>query len=198
MAARRRPSTRLQEQLRVFAEQLWSRVAECTSRDHDGDGEPEGCGLTRVAAAGGGAEWAPLRENMVEAILPVGSNRGVGCDMVPVELLECSPPSSARILESLFANNLSPDTASACVDGAVRRSRSQRPKAQWRKRGVGLINHTGNFFKGLAEASQSSVGGSGFPLSGGTSEECGPSISFVEGLVASAGSQRQVSMRLVC
>ena len=70
--------------LRVFAGQ----VAEGASRDHDGDVEPEGCGLTRVAAAGEGAEWAPSRENIAEIIFSVGSNRGVGCDMVPVELLK--------------------------------------------------------------------------------------------------------------
>ena len=82
---------------------LGARLPRGASRDHDGDVEPEGCGLTRVAAVEEGAEWAPLRENIAEGILSVGLNRGVGCDMVPVELLKCSPPSSARILEPLFA-----------------------------------------------------------------------------------------------
>ena len=88
--------------LRVVAEQLGRQFAE-GSRDHDGDVEFEGCGLTRVAAAGEGAKWTPSRATIAEAIFSVASSRGVGCDMVPVELLKCSPPSSARILEPLFA-----------------------------------------------------------------------------------------------
>ena len=141
--------------LRVFAEKLGGQVAEGASRDHDGDVEPEGCALTPVAA-GGGAEWAPSRANIAEAILSVGSDRGVSCDMVPVKLLKCSPPSSARIVETLFAKisaqTLLPHAWRGCLEVTVPKTRGSLEK-----RGVGP-----------------------------------------EGLVASGGSQRQVSMRLVC
>ena len=60
--------------------------------------------------------------------------------------------------------------------------------------------HSQGVFQGLAAASQTIVGGGGFAYSDGRapSEGCGLTIAFVEGFVAPGGSQRQVSMRLVC
>ena len=95
--------------------------------------EPEGCGLPRVAGAGEGVECSPSRENVAEAILSVGSNRGVGCDMVPVEVLKCFFASECKDFGAAVRQHLSPDTASARVDGAVWRSRFQSQKDQRRK-----------------------------------------------------------------
>ena len=137
--------------LRVFAEQLGGQVAEGASRDHDGDVEPEGCSLTRVAAAGEGAEWTPSRATLAEAILSVDSNRGVGCDMVPVELLKCYPAVECKDLEAAVSQYLSPDTASARVVGCLEVT-VQKCKGSAEKRSVGLVNHTAKvFFKALLQ-----------------------------------------------
>ena len=104
--------------LRVFAEQLGGQVLESTCIVHDCDVDPAGRGLSRVASV-----WKPSREDIAEAILSVGSNRGVGCDMVPVELLKCFPPASARILEQLFAKisaqTLLPHAWRGCLEVTV-------------------------------------------------------------------------------
>ena len=120
--------------LRVFAEQLGGQVAEGASRDDDGDVEPEKCGLTRVAAEGAGGEWAPSWENIAGTIFSAGSDRGVGCDMVQVELLKCSPPWSARILEPLFAKisaqTLLPHAWRGCLEVTVPKTKAQRRKGE--------------------------------------------------------------------
>ena len=88
--------------------------------------------------------WKPSREDIAEAILSVGSKRGVGCDIVPVELLKCSP-ASARILEPLFAKisaqTLLPHAWRGCLEVTVPKS-----KGSAEKRGVGLVNHTAKVF----------------------------------------------------
>ena len=168
--------------LRVFAEQLGGQVAEGAGRDHDGDVEPEVCGRTRVAAAGEGAEWAPSRENIAEAILSVGSNRGVGCDMVPVEL----PVIECRGFGTAVCQDFSPDTP--------------KTKGSVEKRRVGQVNHT-------AKVCVRPCGGVSVrcwkrrlcPLRWEGSEgEAWTEHRICRGLEASGGSQRQVSMRLVC
>ena len=71
--------------------------------------------------------------------------------MVPVELLKCSPPASARILEPLFAKisaqTLLPHAWRGCLEATV-------PKSKWsaEKRSLGLVNHTAKvFFKALRQ-----------------------------------------------
>ena len=111
-----------------FAEKLGGHVLESTCRGHDCDVEPVGSGLPRVAS-----ECKPSREDIAEAILSVGLNRGVGCDMVP------------RILELLFAKisaqTLLPHAWRGCLEVTVPKS-----KGSAEKRSVGLVNHTAKMF----------------------------------------------------
>ena len=96
----------------------------------------------------------------------------------------------------ISAQTLLPHAWRGCLEVTV-----PKTKGSVEKREVGLVNHTAKvFLKALRKRLSPVLEEAALTtqMGGLRARGCGPSIAFVEGLVASGGSQRQVSMRLVC